>query len=218
MGRPQRTTSEIEAKKENILEVALDVLDDDGYLSLSINKVAGKLGMTSANLYNYFVNKDELNMAMQTRIAKRIYEAYKVDYDTYDDPLKRLEAFNQTLVDLGRKHPNHYDILYSITAPRSKDFIGTSVEKAALVEKEKARQIAVNHREITMKVALEIYQRYQSFEPEEASFLLNSMWCTLHGAITLYNRNFLLRFGDSNEEMFAKICTDVLAPFRHRGN
>lgn len=214
MPRPLRSAEEVAEYKERILDESLKLLHEDGYIRMSISRVASRIGMTAANLYNYYSGKEELNLAMQTRISEEMYHAYQKAYDSHNDPLDRLESFMQIQVDLGLKSVNHYDILFSITAPRGTDFEGTPVERIARTEKEKARQIALRMRAIMMKVAMEISEQYASFPPDEATFLLNRMWCMIHGAITLHNRNFLERFGESDETMFNKICEDAMAPFR----
>ena len=214
MSRPLRSPEEVTKLRERILEEALNALHADGYIHMSINRVAKRIGMTAANLYNYFASRDELNLVMQTRISEGIYRSYQEAYEKYDDPLDRLEAFMKVQIELGLRSMNHYDILYSVTAPRGSDFKGTKVERIAREEKEKANQIALRMRAINLKVAMEISEKHASFQPDEAIFLLNRMWCMLHGAITLHNRNFLERFGESDEKMFSKICEDAMAPFR----
>lgn len=214
MSRPLRSPEEVAAIKERILQEALQVLRRDGYMRMSISRVASRIGMTTANLYNYFSSKDELNLAMQTRISEEIYQSYQAAYEQHSDPLQRLEAFMGIQIDLGLTAMHHYDILYSITAPRGMDYAGTKVERIARVEKEKAHQIALRIRAIHLKVAMEISERYAGFSPDEATFLLNRMWCMVHGAITLHNRNFLERFGAVDDTMFEKICDDAMAPFR----
>jgi len=214
MSRPLRSPEAVAELKERILEEALQVLHEEGYLRMSISQIAARLGMTSANLYNYFASRDELNLAMQTRISEQLYESCQKAYESFADPLDRLEAFARVQIELGLKYMHHYDILYSITAPRGLDFTGTRAERVAMVEKEKAHRIALRIRAIQMKVAMEISEKYASFHPDEAVFLNNRLWCMIHGAITLHNRNFLERFGESDEKMFKRICDDALAPFR----
>ena len=214
MPRPQRAPDEVNAVKQGILETALTVLNEDGYIKMSMNKVAERTGMTAANLYNYFANKDELILALQTRITERTYEEYQAAYARHEDPFQRLEAFVKTLLHLGIHHPNDYDLLFSITAPRFEDYVGTNLETLARTEKQRAYEVAVKTREIYRKVVLEISDRYGSFDPGEVSLLLDEFWCTVHGAVMLYNRNFLNRFSESDESVVYKICESALKGFR----
>ncbi len=217
MPRPQRAPDEVKAVKQGILETALTVLNEDGYIKMSMNKVAERTGMTAANLYNYFANKDELILALQTRITERTYEEYQAAYARYEDPFQRLEAFVKTLLHLGIHHPNDYDLLFSITAPRFEDYVGTNLETVARTEKQRAYEVAVKTREIYKNVVLEISDRHGSFDPGEVSLLLDALWCTVHGAVMLYNRNFLSRFSESDEAVVYKICEAALERFRPPG-
>ena len=210
MPRPQRAPDEVDAVKQGILETALTVLSEDGYIKISMNRVAERTGMTAANLYNYFANKDELILALQTRITERTYEEYRAAYARYEDPFQRLEAFMKILLHLGIHHPNDYDLLFSITAPRFEDYVGTNVEPVARTEKQRAYEIAVKMREIYRKVVLQIREQHGSFDPGEVSLLLDELWCTVHGAVMLYNRNFLGRFSESDEAVVFKICESAL--------
>jgi AcrR family transcriptional regulator len=214
MPRPQRAPDEVDAVKQGILETALTVLNEDGYVKMSMNKVAERAGMTAANLYNYFANKDELVLALQTRITERTYKEYQAAYGMHEDPFRRLEAFMEIVLRLGLDHPNDYDLLFSLTAPRFDDYVGTNVEPVARTEKQRAYEIAVKTREIFVKVIKEIGERYGAFAPREASLLLDQLWCTVHGAVMLYNRNFLSRFSESDEAVVYKICKTALDPFR----
>lgn len=214
MPRPQRAPDEVDAVKQGILETALTVLNEDGYVKMSMNKVAERVGMTAANLYNYFANKDELILALQTRITERLYGAYLEAYARHEDPFLRLEAFMNILLRLGIDHPNDYDLLFSITAPRFEHYVGTKVEPIARTEKQRAYEIAVKTREIYRKVVLEISDRYGAIAPGEVSLLLDGLWCTVHGAVMLYNRNFLGRFSEGDEAVVSRICEAALDRFR----
>jgi AcrR family transcriptional regulator len=217
MPRPQRAPDEVDAVKQAILDTALTVLNEDGYIKISMNKVAERTGMTAANLYNYFANKDELILALQTRITERTYKEYQAAYARYEDPFQRLEAFVKTLLHLGIHHPNDYDLLFSITAPRFEHYVGTNLEPVARTEKQRAYEIAVKIREIYRKVVLELRERHGSSDPGEVSLLLDELWCTVHGAVMLYNRNFLSRFSESDEAVVYKICESALERFRPPG-
>jgi AcrR family transcriptional regulator len=216
MPRPQRAPGEVDALKQGILETALTVLNEDGYVRMSMNKVAERAGMTAANLYNYFANKDELVLALQTRITERLYEAYQEAYEQHEDPFARLEAFMKILLQLGIQRPNDYDLLFSITAPRFEHYVGTVVEPVARTEKQRAYEIAVKTREIYRKVVMEISERYGSFPPADVPLLLDELWCTVHGAVMLYNRNFLGRFSESDAAVVYRICEAALDRFRPR--
>ncbi len=58
IGRPPNTS------RDEILDIALDLLREGGERSLSIRKLAKHLGIAPSSIYNYFANKDELLNAL----------------------------------------------------------------------------------------------------------------------------------------------------------
>ena len=60
MPKTTRAAEEVIGIKDRILETALQHLIEDGFEHFSMRKLAARLGMTAANIYNYFTNKDEI--------------------------------------------------------------------------------------------------------------------------------------------------------------
>jgi len=60
MPKTTRSPEEVKKIKDRILETALQLLIDDGFMHFSMRKLAARLGITAASIYNYFTNKDEL--------------------------------------------------------------------------------------------------------------------------------------------------------------
>jgi hypothetical protein len=90
----------------------------------------------------------------------------------------------------------------------------------ARTEKQEAYEIAVRIRKIHARVVMEICRQHGSFTPDEAPLLLDQLWSTVHGAVMLYNRNFLRRFsdGDRAEAIVYEICEAALGRFRPQPN
>ncbi|WP_197517181.1 TetR/AcrR family transcriptional regulator [Microbacterium karelineae] len=55
------------AKREEILQVALDVIARHGYRGASVREIAGAVGLSQAGLLHYFGSKDELFTAVLTK-------------------------------------------------------------------------------------------------------------------------------------------------------
>ena len=75
MPKAPMAETEIFKKKERILDIAAEIIMEEGYHSLSMRKIGTKIGMTAANLYNYYSNKDELNIAIRTRAGSSFVTA-----------------------------------------------------------------------------------------------------------------------------------------------
>lgn len=54
--------------RERILDVALDLFNDQGYDKTSLREVAEELGVTKAALYYHFARKEDILLALHTRI------------------------------------------------------------------------------------------------------------------------------------------------------
>ena len=68
--------------KERILETALELFAQNGYLGTSMNDIAGRLGFTKAALYKHYTSKQEI----LDRIVERMNE---MDYERAEDVYKR---------------------------------------------------------------------------------------------------------------------------------
>lgn len=75
---PERRRRDRSAKREAILETALEMFLDQGYHHVTLNQVAERLNITKPALYNYFAGKDQILfacwMAGYAQVAERIEE------------------------------------------------------------------------------------------------------------------------------------------------
>ncbi|WP_221583502.1 TetR/AcrR family transcriptional regulator [Microbacterium sp. G2-8] len=75
------------AKREEILQVALDVIARHGYRGASVREIADAVGLSQAGLLHYFDSKDELF----TAVLRKRDELAQGGED--DDPADMLEGF-----------------------------------------------------------------------------------------------------------------------------
>jgi AcrR family transcriptional regulator len=67
MPKASRTKQEIELIRDMILDTALQLIIDGGFSSLSMRRIASRLGITATTIYNYVSCKDELNLLIRMR-------------------------------------------------------------------------------------------------------------------------------------------------------
>ncbi|MBN1380543.1 MAG: TetR/AcrR family transcriptional regulator [Deltaproteobacteria bacterium] len=91
MPKMTRSTAEVDAVREQILNCAFDILAKHGYESLSMSKIGHKMKMTAANLYNYYGNKDELLIAIHKKAYGMLYDKMKTAVDAADTPEERYQ-------------------------------------------------------------------------------------------------------------------------------
>ena len=96
--------------KERILETALELFAQNGYLGTSMNDIAGQLGITKAALYKHYASKQEILDRIVERMNKMDYaraEAYEMPETEPDGfaeaylqtPVKRIRAYSMAQFD-----------------------------------------------------------------------------------------------------------------------
>lgn len=84
---------------KNILEVAQQILADEGYHSLTLRKIAHKLGISSGNVTYYFANKEQLLKAIIVGNLARYEEMFEREASSYRaDPKSRVRAYFTALI------------------------------------------------------------------------------------------------------------------------
>jgi AcrR family transcriptional regulator len=77
--------------REKILETASQLFAAEGYEAVSMRRVASEVGVTQANLYHYFKNKEDLILSS----LAHVFSGKAQDYDTLisdtRDPMQCLE-------------------------------------------------------------------------------------------------------------------------------
>ncbi len=62
-----RKQQEIAQREEDILTLSRNILLQEGYRDLTIDRLASDLGVSKGTVYNHFANKDDIVMALATR-------------------------------------------------------------------------------------------------------------------------------------------------------
>lgn len=96
--------------KERILETALELFAQNGYLGTSMNDIAGRLGFTKAALYKHYTSKQEILDRIVERMNEMDYEraeSYEMPETEPDGfaeaylqtPVKRIRAYSMAQFD-----------------------------------------------------------------------------------------------------------------------
>ena len=102
--------------KERILETALELFAQNGYLGTSMNDIAGKLGLTKAALYKHYTSKQEILDRIIDRMNEMDYEraeAYEMPETEPDGfaeaymhtPVQKIKAYSMAQFDHWTKEP-----------------------------------------------------------------------------------------------------------------
>ena len=91
MPKATRTSQEVDAVRDEILNCAMDILAKRGYEVLSMSKIGHKMKMTAANLYNYYGSKDELLIAMHKKGFGMTYDTLLNAVNSANTPVDRFK-------------------------------------------------------------------------------------------------------------------------------
>ncbi|MGI9625172.1 MAG: TetR/AcrR family transcriptional regulator, partial [Acidimicrobiales bacterium] len=76
--------------RERIVEVATELMNDRGYLGVSLEDVAARLHITRPALYYYYSRKDELLADIYNRAQSRLLDSVRQIDEKGLDPLETL--------------------------------------------------------------------------------------------------------------------------------
>jgi AcrR family transcriptional regulator len=116
--------------RDEILTAARDLFVRNGYESVTMRKVAERVGVAPGTIYHYFDDKDAIlaTICEETfaRLDKRMEALAK---DPGGDPLERLRRAGRMYIQFGLDHPERYFLAFALAghAPKSE-----SVMKAGL--------------------------------------------------------------------------------------
>jgi len=86
----RRTKEESEDTKRRIIDTAVDLFENQGYVATRIQDIADKMGRSRGAVYWHFKNKDELFMSIFTNFGHRLEQLLTESAQHTDSPLKQL--------------------------------------------------------------------------------------------------------------------------------
>jgi AcrR family transcriptional regulator len=198
----------VEAVRERILREALFIINEEGYGSLSMRKLARRIGFTAKTIYNYYSNKDELYLMALIEGFQELTKQFQNAYGSSANPVEKLKAAVHAYVRWGIDNKHYYNIMFSMDTPKYADYVGTRMEPVA----DRQNRIALEVASISASILNEVAEYNSSITKDEVPYRLLQLWSTLHGMVSLYISRVYLEVGDLGEA-FDRIIEDVLRPF-----
>ena len=94
-----------EQKKENIMNVALQLFSINGFYATTIPDIAKKIGMSVGNFYNYFASKDILAKELIIYIANFLGEQIRAINETPVTTREKVAKIVSMYFTTAREHP-----------------------------------------------------------------------------------------------------------------
>jgi len=195
------TREEIDNTRARILDTALDIIITEGFNHLSVRKIASRLGVTATTIYNYYTNKNEINLMIRVRGFEKLYGLLTKHAAPYKDIESKIKALVRAYIEFGLNHPSYYDIMFNLHTPKYLDYVGTEIEPLAYTEKQNALKC--------LSLFTETIGAYLPMKGKRKDhFILYQVvkfWSDLHGLVTL-----------TNSRLFHEVLDDVDAFIQQR--
>ena len=188
-----------------------------------MRKLAKRLGVTAVTIYSYYLNKDDLYLAIITRGFEQLYESCLSAGDSIQDPLGKLRAMLQAYVDFGFHETNVYNLMFTWSVPKYEDYVGTDLEKTANQELLTALKVSA----LFMQAAADVIDAGEAapdpgqaptFPVEALRTYVIHLWCTLHGYISGCNNtllNYIHPAPQSLEQPVINLLIHTLQQMKH---
>ena len=213
MPKPTLTDEQINNRKQDIMNAAIELITTKGFSNFSMRKIAANTGMTAANIYNYFSGKDEIYLHIQIKGFEMLFDLINEAYNMKSDRLERLRNMMSTYIDFGVKQSDYYEIMLGSNTPKYSDYVGTELESLALEEKETALRLV----QFTASVIIESTKGIEKSTFEQAKVATMHVWCVLHGLVSLLNIRVIQEVEDKPEMLIDNLINQLISNLSDSG-
>jgi AcrR family transcriptional regulator len=199
------TQDKINNTKEKILDVALKLIIEEGFNKLSMRKIASRLGITAANIYNYYSSKDEINLMIRVRGFEMLFSLLSKEYRKKTALQNRIKALVWAYVNFGITYPGYYDLMFNLHTPKYIDYMGTVLEPVAAFEK----ATAMKNFHLIAGIIKELIGARDNHEALIRDINIQ-LWSDLHGIISLFNSHVLAEVDENSKEALQRRVNNLI--------
>lgn len=204
MSRASLNEAQIAEIREKILDIAADIINEQGFQALSMRKIGARAGMTAANIYNYYAGKDEINIAIRLRAGALLYKDLLRAWETEGPLPERVWEMIRAYLRFGLLKSNYYTIMFDMPTPKYANYVGTALEDLARQEKESSEQ------SVALMALCTRTLRESGFRiPEDPELFMTLVWGQLHGLVSLYNNRLLAEMVADPEKAVEKAAREA---------
>lgn len=207
MSKQPRSENEIQEVRNNILASALDIISEEGYQAFTMRKLASRLKMTAANIYNYFSNKDSIYLALVIEGFTILHDRMSDAYNSEPNPAARWKKVCDQYYRFGLEYSHHYDIMFSLPTPKYDDFVGTELEETAAIEMELSNRII----ETATQSAIDAAGGEQNISLEDAQQRMVEAWSMMHGLLGLKNSRVLQYVIPDSDVIYKRFRNELIS-------
>lgn len=114
MASKDRILRQKEDTRAKILEAALAIGKEEGWQALSMRKIADMIDYTAPIIYEYFDNKEALQLEITRQGYQRLTKVMQAARDKHADPASQLEAMWLTYWNFAFAEKEMYQLMFGI--------------------------------------------------------------------------------------------------------
>lgn len=159
-----------EATRASILAAALAIAREDGWLGVTMRRIAERIDYSHAALYAYFATKEVLLLALVQEGGEKFHAAMQAVAERDLPPAEKVAALGRTQWEFAWQHPELYQVMHGLGG------VAFATEEARNLGKEAGSP--------AVAVIAEVL-RGLGHDPQEAERKTALAWSTIHGLIAL---------------------------------
>jgi len=112
MGRPKQTDDERQQKVDKIIQIAQSLFVTEGYLSVSMRKIAAKAGMGTMTLYKYLPNKNAILHHLWGDFFDELFALVRANIDQKQDARSQLKQACMIYLNYWVEHKDRFRVVF----------------------------------------------------------------------------------------------------------
>ena len=157
--------------RHDIVTAARDLFVTEGYVNVSMRKIADKVGCAVGTIYLYFEDKDSILSAIVVETFTKLDKRMEAIRNDNTDPLDRLRRGGRQYIQFALDHPYHYLVTFGLTG----------AENSTNHEARQAGQTSFN----CMRECVRLCVEADLFRVTDIEQVAQSLWACLHGVVML---------------------------------
>jgi len=194
MGIAERKIRQKGEVKASILQAAWQLVEKEGWQSLSIRKIADAIEYSAPVIYDHFANKEAILLEFTKRGFQQLNEELIKAKDKFKNPEQQMEAIAYAYWKFAFNHKEYYQLMYGLGMPGC----------------EAVKQIPelATFTEIILAPVREMLKKSKNTDADPY-LKLHTFWSTLHGLISIN----MMGKHDNKDELNAMVLKDFLIGF-----
>lgn len=131
--------------KQRIVDASLVLFQQDGYHSVTVDRIVEYIGASKGGFYHNFKSKDELLYEIHDVFISYVIKQSQEAYDQYNTPITRLCAMVQTLSQVFDVYQAHITVFYEESRSLPEEY-------SVLIHKKNVTNIGIFYKRLLQKV------------------------------------------------------------------